>query len=220
TSHPLEFSDSLIEAYRDVPQLANFLHLPVQSGSDRVLRAMRRGHTAAQYAQRIAALRQAVPGVALSTDFIVGFPGETEADFEASLALIEALRFDAVYSFKYSPRPGTDAAALADPVPEADKDRRLWALQRLQDDITAERLAERVGRVEEVLVEGPSKLGRDRMAGRTRGGHVVLLESGASRAGELAFVRIDASSRHTLQGTPAPAGGARLGAGGEEARVW
>src|SRR5687767_11965652 len=130
TSHPLEFSDSLIEAHRDVPELASYLHLPVQSGSDRILQAMKRNHTALEYKARIRKLREAKPGIAISSDFIVGFPGETEADFAATLKLVEEVGFDQSFSFIYSRRPGTPAASLPDETPAAAKHERL---QRLQD---------------------------------------------------------------------------------------
>src|SRR5205085_6020584 len=117
TSHPLEFSDSLIEAHRDVPQLASYLHLPVQSGSDRILQAMKRNHTALEYKARLRKLRKAKPGIAISSDFIVGFPGETEADFAATLKLVQDVGFDQSFSFIYSRRPGTPAASLPDETP-------------------------------------------------------------------------------------------------------
>ena len=125
TSHPREFNERLIEAYARVPKLANHLHLPVQSGSDRILTLMKRGHTVAEYQEKIRALREVRPDISISTDLIVGFPGETEADFAATMQLIEAIGFDQSFSFVYSPRPGTPAAALADPVSEEEKLRRL-----------------------------------------------------------------------------------------------
>src|SRR6478609_9685591 len=128
TSHPLEFNDSLIEAHRDVPQLASYLHLPVQSGSDRILQAMKRNHTALEYKARLRKLREAKPGIAISSDFIVGFPGETEADFAATLKLVEDVGFDQSFSFIYSRRPGTPAANLPDETPAAEKHKRLETL--------------------------------------------------------------------------------------------
>ena len=157
TSHPREMTDDLIEAHRDIPALMPFLHLPVQSGSDRVLKAMNRGHDAAFYRQRIAALRAACPGIALSSDFIVGHPGETAADFAATLALVREIGFAQAFSFKYSPRPGTPAADAPDPVPEAEKERRLAELQALLRGQQAAFNQALVGRRVPVLVTGPGR---------------------------------------------------------------
>ncbi len=130
TSHPVEFRDSLVEAYRDVPQLANFLHLPVQSGSDRILALMKRGHTTLEYKQKIRRLREARPGISISTDLIVGFPGETERDFEATMDLVADVGFDQSFSFIYSRRPGTPAASLPDETGPEVKQQRLERLQQ------------------------------------------------------------------------------------------
>ncbi|MGV8943441.1 tRNA (N6-isopentenyl adenosine(37)-C2)-methylthiotransferase MiaB [Thermomonas sp.] len=167
TSHPLEFSDSLIDAYRDVPKLANYLHLPVQSGSDRVLAAMKRGYTALEFKQKLRKLRAVRPDISISSDFIVGFPGETEADFEKTMKLIEDVGFDQSFSFIYSRRPGTPAADLEDNTNDADKHARL---SRLQADINAHaaRISQAmIGSVQSVLVEGPSKRDPDELTGRT-----------------------------------------------------
>src|SRR5690606_6817693 len=129
TSHPVEFRESLVRAFAEVPQLVDHLHLPVQSGSDRILARMKRGHTAAEYREKIRALREGRPHISLSSDFIVGFPGETEEDFADTMALIEDVGFDVSFSFIYSPRPGTPAAMLEDPVPMEEKKRRLELLQ-------------------------------------------------------------------------------------------
>src|SRR5512145_1511732 len=153
TSHPVEFKDSLIEAYRDIPQLANYLHLPVQSGSDRVLALMKRGHTVLEYKQKIRRLRQVRPDISLSTDLIVGFPGETERDFESTLDLVREIGFDQSFSFIYSPRPGTPAASLPDELPHEVKQARLERLQaRLREQADAISLR-MVGTVQRVLVE-------------------------------------------------------------------
>ncbi len=167
TSHPLEFSDSLIDAYRDVRKLANYLHLPVQSGSDRVLAAMKRGYTALEFKQKLRKLRAVRPDISISSDFIVGFPGETEADFEKTMKLIEDVGFDQSFSFIYSRRPGTPAADLEDNTNDADKHARL---SRLQADINAHaaRISQAmIGSVQSVLVEGPSKRDPDELTGRT-----------------------------------------------------
>jgi tRNA-2-methylthio-N6-dimethylallyladenosine synthase len=157
TSHPREMTDDLIAAHRDIPALMPFLHLPVQSGSDRVLKAMNRGHDVAFYRRRIAALRAACPGIALSSDFIVGHPGETEADFAATLALVREIGFAQAFSFKYSPRPGTPAADAPGQVPEAEKERRLAALQALLREQQAAFNRALVGRRVPVLVTGPGR---------------------------------------------------------------
>ena len=157
TSHPVEFRDSLVEAYRDVPKLANFLHLPVQSGSDRILALMKRGHTVLEYKQKIRRLREVRPDICISSDFIVGFPGETERDFEATMDLIAEVGFDQSFSFLYSRRPGTPAASLPDDLPHAVKQARL---ERLQQRVDAQSLAisrGMVGSVQRVLVERPAK---------------------------------------------------------------
>jgi len=167
TSHPLEFNDSLIEAYANVPKLNNFLHLPVQSGSDRILAAMKRGHTVLEYKQRLRKLRAVRPDICISTDLIVGFPGETEEDFAATMNLVAEVGFDQSFSFLYSRRPGTPAAALPDEVPHEVKQRRLALLQeRLNSQGRA--ISQRmVGSRQRVLVERPSKRDAAQLAGRT-----------------------------------------------------
>ncbi len=155
TSHPLEMSDSLIQVYGEVPELVGHLHLPVQSGSDRMLAAMKRNHTALEYKSRIRRLRAARPGISLSSDFIVGFPGETEADFEATMRLIEEVGFDHSFSFIYSRRPGTPAAELPDDVPLAVKKQRLARLQARIQDMAAAISAAMVGSTQRLLVDGP-----------------------------------------------------------------
>ncbi|MGM0676897.1 MAG: tRNA (N6-isopentenyl adenosine(37)-C2)-methylthiotransferase MiaB [Pseudomonadota bacterium] len=200
TSHPVEFSDSLIQAFADVPELASHLHLPVQSGSDRILAAMKRGHTALEYKSRIRRLRQARPDLSLSSDFIVGFPGETDTDFEATMRLIEDLGFDQSFSFIYSPRPGTPAANLEDSVPLEVKKARL---QRLQDHINASARAiseAMVGSVESVLVEGPSRKDPAFMAGRTANHRMVNFPGGPELLGQFVPVRITEAMSNSLRG--------------------
>ena len=167
TSHPLEFNDSLIEAYANVPKLNNFLHLPVQSGSDRILAAMKRGHTVLEYKQKLRKLRAVRPDICISTDLIVGFPGETDEDFVATMNLVAEVGFDQSFSFIYSRRPGTPAAALPDEVPHEVKQRRLELLQqRLNGQARA--ISERmVGSRQRVLVERPAKRNPQQLAGRT-----------------------------------------------------
>ena len=173
TSHPLSFSDALIEVYRDVPQLVNHLHLPVQSGSDRILAAMKRGHTALEYKSRLRKLRQVRPDISISSDFIVGFPGETEADFQATLDLIDEIGFDQSFSFIYSARPGTPAAELPDDTPLSAKKERLAALQAKISRNAEEISRNMVGTRQIILVEGPDRKGSGRLAGRTENNRVV-----------------------------------------------
>jgi tRNA-2-methylthio-N6-dimethylallyladenosine synthase len=200
TSHPVEFRDSLVEAYRDVPELASHLHLPVQSGSDRILALMKRGHTVLEYKQKIRRLREARPGISLSSDFIVGFPGETDRDFEATMALIEEIGFDQSFSFIYSRRPGTPAASVADDVPHAVKQARL---ERLQAHIDAHSLSisrSMVGSLQRVLVERPSKKDPCQLAGRTANNRWVNFDGPASLIGRFADVRVTEALANSLRG--------------------
>ena len=204
TSHPAAFTDALIDAYREVPALASHLHLPVQSGSDRVLAAMKRGHTVLEYKDKIRRLRAARPGIALSSDFIVGFPGETGRDFEDTLALVKELDYDLSFSFIYSPRPGTPAASQPDNTPLAVKRHRLAILQdqlRRQADAHA---AAMVGRVERVLVTGPSKRDPGELQGRTENNRVVNFRPRIGNE-DAVFqdVRIVAALPNSLRGVPA-----------------
>jgi len=218
TSHPREFTQRLIDAHRDLPQLAAQVHLPVQSGSDRVLAAMKRGYTALEYRSIVRRLRTARPGVSVSSDFIVGFPGETDADFEATLRLVREVGFDASFSFVYSARPGTPAADLADDTPRATK---LARLHRLQAEIGIQAAAIRaamVGRVERVLVEGPSKKNPHELSGRTSSNHVVNFAGDAALAGRFVDLRIEAVRAHSLRGRLAGSAPA-ASAGAEPARA-
>ncbi len=201
TSHPVEFSDRLIAAHAEVPELVTQVHLPVQSGSDRILAAMKRGHTAREYRARIRRLKAAVPGIALSSDFIVGFPGETEADFAATMDLIEEVRFDHAFSFTYSPRPGTPAANLPDAVPEEVKKVRLARLQARILTFGAEFAAGLVGRVERVLVEGPSRKDANELCGRVASNRVVNFAGPSRLIGQFIDVRITAALPNSLRGT-------------------
>jgi tRNA-2-methylthio-N6-dimethylallyladenosine synthase len=200
TSHPVEFSDSLIEAYAEVPELVSFLHLPVQSGSDRILSLMKRGHTALEYQQKIRRLRRARPEVTISSDFIVGFPGETETDFEATMRLVEEVGFDQSYSFIYSARPGTPAASYPDDVSREVKQQRL---ERLQQRINqqAHAISRRmVGEVHRVLVEGPSRKDPHQLAGRTENNRVVNFDGGSELIGGFADLRITEALPNSLRG--------------------
>lgn len=200
TSHPVEFSDRLIEAYAEVPKLADYLHLPVQSGSDRILALMKRGHTVLEYKDRIRRLREVRPGISLSSDFIVGFPGETEADFEQTMKLIRELNFDQSFSFIYSARPGTPAASLPDNVPMADKKARLQRLQAQLNEQARVISEAMVGGVERVLVEGPSRKDANDLAGRTENNRVVNFAGPESLIGSFADVQITQAMANSLRG--------------------
>jgi len=200
TSHPLAFSDSLIEAYANVSALANHLHLPVQSGSDRVLARMKRGYTTLQYKERVRALRAVRPDISISTDLIVGFPGEQEADFEATLELVEQVDFDQSFSFLYSRRPGTPAASLPDQVPHEVAQPRLARLQA-QLDAQSQRISRAmVGSTQCVLVERRAKRHRGELAGRTENNRWVNFAGPESLLNRFAQVRITEALAHSLRG--------------------
>lgn len=201
TSHPLEMSDSLIDVYTEVPELVSHLHLPVQSGSDRMLAAMKRSHTALEYKSIIRRLRQARPDISLSSDFIVGFPGESDADFEATMQLIEDVGFDQSFSFIYSRRPGTPAADLPDDVGAAVKKQRLARLQQRIQDMAAHISAGMVGSVQRILVERPSRKDPAQMAGRTENNRVVNFDAGSELIGRFVQVRITEALPNSLRGT-------------------
>jgi tRNA-2-methylthio-N6-dimethylallyladenosine synthase len=200
TSHPLEFSDSLVEAYANVPQLANYLHLPVQAGSDRILAAMKRGYTALEFKQKIRKLRAVRPDICISSDFIVGFPGETDEDFEKTMKLIEDVGFDQSFSFIFSSRPGTPAANLADDTPMAVKHQRL---ERLQAAINAnaKKINEAmVGTVQRVLVEKPSKKNPNELTGRTENMRYVNFPGPARLIGQFVDVVVTEAMTNSLRG--------------------
>jgi tRNA-2-methylthio-N6-dimethylallyladenosine synthase len=200
TSHPLEMRDSLIQAYAEVPELVGHLHLPVQSGSDRVLALMKRNHTAQDYLAIIRRLREARHGISLSSDFIIGFPGETQADFEQTMALIETVGFDHSFSFIYSRRPGTPAADLPDDVPMAVKKQRLARLQARINAQAAGISAGMVGGVERVLVEQPSRKRDDQLCGRTENNRVVNFDAAPGLTGRFVDVRITEALPNSLRG--------------------
>ncbi len=177
TSHPVELNDRLIAAFADVDKLASHLHLPVQSGSDRVLRLMKRGHTVREYREKVERLRAARPDIALTSDFIVGFPGETDADFEATLRLVDDVGFDGSFSFLYSPRPGTPAAALPDATPAEVKQARLARLQQRLAEAAARARRRLVGTRQRVLVEGPARRDTAQLSGRSSHNHTVNFTS-------------------------------------------
>ncbi len=205
TSHPNEFTQRLIEVYAKVPQLVSHLHLPVQHGSDRILMAMKRGYTAMEYKSTIRKLRAVRPGISLSSDFIVGFPGETEEDFGRMMKLIDDIGYDASFSFVFSPRPGTPAAALPDDTPREVKLQRLQLLQaRIEDNVR--RISDsRIGTVQRILVEGPSRRNAEELMGRTECNRIVNFDGGPLRqrlVGQMLDVRITEALPHSLRGVP------------------
>jgi tRNA-2-methylthio-N6-dimethylallyladenosine synthase len=205
TSHPLEFNDSLIEAFASVPRLANHLHLPVQSGSDRVLALMKRGYTSLEFKDKVRRLRAVRPDISISSDFIVGFPGETERDFEATLALARAMGFDQSFSFLYSRRPGTPAAALPDEVSHELKQERLARLQA-QLETQARAISESmVGTRQRVLIERPAKRNARELAGRTANNRWVNFAGPASLINRFVDVEVTAARAHSLRGRLADA---------------
>ena len=200
TSHPKDLSPRLIEALAGIDKVMDQLHLPAQSGSDRILKAMRRGYTRARYLALVKDLRRRAPDLALGGDIIVGFPGETEADFQASLELIEAAGYDFLFSFKYSDRPFTKAIDLPGKIAEAEKSRRLARLQERQREISLALHRAQVGKLEEVLVEGPAKRGTGLMTGRTRANRAVNFPVPPELAGRLVMVRVEQGLVNSLRG--------------------
>ena len=200
TSHPVEFTDSLVQAYAEVPKLASYLHLPVQHGSDRVLGAMKRGHTVLEYKQKIRKLREARPGISLSSDFIIGFPGETDADFEKLMDLIADIGFDQSFSFIYSARPGTPAASLDDDTPLEVKKERLQILQSRINQQAQEISRGMVGTTQKVLVEKLSKKSDSQVSGRTENNRWVNFDADASLIGEFVDVVITEAMPNSLRG--------------------
>jgi tRNA-2-methylthio-N6-dimethylallyladenosine synthase len=201
TSHPVEFSDSLIAVYGEVPELVSHLHLPVQSGSNRILAAMKRGHEIEEYIDKIERLREIRPDICLSSDFIIGFPGETEEDFADTMKLIETIGYDVSFSFIYSARPGTPAAELEDHTPEAVKKQRLHILQ---GRITQQAMAiseAMVGSTQRILVAGPSKKDPSQLQGRTENNRVVIFDAnGEDLVGKFVDIEIKAAMPHSMRG--------------------
>ena len=199
TSHPVEFTDSLIQAYAEVPKLASYLHLPVQHGSDRVLAAMKRGHTVLEYKQKIRRLREARPDISLSSDFIIGFPGETEKDFDALMSLISDIGFDQSFSFIFSARPGTPAASLADDTPMTVKKQRLQLLQARINQQAMDISRRMVGTTQRILVEKISKKSASQVAGRTENNRWVNFDADPAYIGEFVDVVITEALPNSLR---------------------
>jgi tRNA-2-methylthio-N6-dimethylallyladenosine synthase len=200
TSHPNECTPRLVEAYARLPKLVSHLHLPVQHGSDRILAAMKRGYTAMEYKSTVRKLRAVRPGISLSSDFIVGFPGETEDDFETLLKLIDDIGFDSSFSFVFSARPGTPAAALKDETPHAAKLERLRMLQARVEAHARAISAARVGTVQRVLVEGPSRKDPEELMGRTECNRIVNFKGAPRLVGTMVDMAITEALPHSLRG--------------------
>ncbi|NOT10739.1 MAG: tRNA (N6-isopentenyl adenosine(37)-C2)-methylthiotransferase MiaB [Methylococcaceae bacterium] len=200
TSHPVEFTDSLIEAFAELPQLVDHLHLPVQSGSDRILKMMKRGHVRADYIETIRKLRAVRPNICLSSDFIIGFPGETDQEFEETMAFIEEIGFDLSFSFIYSPRPGTPAAELPDDVPQEVKKQRLDRFQNRINEMAATISKNMINTVQTVLVEGPSRKNPLQMQGRTENNRVVNFIGHPRLTGQFVDVLITEALPNSLRG--------------------
>jgi len=202
TSHPKDLSDELISAMAALPKVCESIHLPMQSASDRILASMNRRYTFSEYMEKLTKLKEAMPDITLSTDIIVGFPGETEADYQETITALADIRYDGIFSFKYSKRPNTKALSLPGHIPEEVKAARLDHVISMQNAITLEKNIARVGKVEEVLVEGPDKSGSgDRMSGKSRGGKIVNFCGSLSLVGSMVKVRITEGKKHSLSGS-------------------
>jgi tRNA-2-methylthio-N6-dimethylallyladenosine synthase len=199
TSHPRDLSEGLMNAIRDLPRVCESLHLPVQSGANAILKAMNRQYTHEEYLDKVNKLKQAIPDITLTTDIIVGFPGETEHDFKMTINLLEKVRFDGIFAFKYSKRPGTGALKLPGHVSEEVKERRLARVLALQKAITLENNKKQMNIIKEILLDGYSKKG-GKLSGRTRGNKVVNVEGSSDRIGSLAHVKITAAGANSLTG--------------------
>ena len=200
TSHPIEFTDDIIDVYRDTPELVSFLHLPVQSGSDRILTMMKRGHTAIEYKSIIRKLKAVRPNIQISSDFIVGFPGETQEDFEQTMNLIAQVNFDMSFSFIYSARPGTPAADYPDDVTEDEKKQRLYLLQQRINNQAAQFSRAMLGTEQRVLVEGPSKKDIMELTGRTENNRIVNFQGSPDMIGKFVDIKITDVFTNSLRG--------------------
>jgi len=200
TSHPLEFTDSLINVYADVPKLVDHLHLPVQSGSDRILAAMKRRYKAADYVKIIQKVRKIRPNISMSSDFIIGFPGETDQDFEDTMQLIETIGYDLSFSFIYSPRPGTPASDLTDDVPMDVKKARLARLQKRITEMAMDISENMVGTIQTVLVDRPARKDSTQISGRTENNRVVNFDGNHALIGQFVDVEITEALPNSLRG--------------------
>jgi tRNA-2-methylthio-N6-dimethylallyladenosine synthase len=200
TSHPRDLSEKLIKTMRDLPKICEHIHLPIQAGSDRILSLMNRGYTYRQYKEKIDMLRNAIPQIAITTDVIVGFPGETEEDFECTMKALSEIKFDGIFAFKYSKRPNTRALTLPGHIDEKIKSERLSKVLDLQDSITYEKNKLLEGETVEVLVEGVSETDSDKLTGRTRSNKIVNFYGDSKSIGSLVMVRILEAKRHSLYG--------------------
>jgi tRNA-2-methylthio-N6-dimethylallyladenosine synthase len=200
TSHPVEFTEDIIEAYKNIPELVDHLHLPVQSGSDRILNLMKRGHTAIEYKSTIRKLKKVRPNLCMSSDFIIGFPGETDADFEATMDLINNVGYDMSFSFIYSARPGTPAADAVDDVTEATKKQRLQILQNRINQNAQQIARNMLDTTQRILVEGPSKKNPMELTGRTENNRVVNFEGSPDMIGEFVDVKVTDVFSNSLRG--------------------
>jgi tRNA-2-methylthio-N6-dimethylallyladenosine synthase len=200
--HPKGYGDDLVEAYGRLPKLVESAHIPVQSGSDRVLKLMHRGYTRERYLGIIEKLRRVKPHMGISTDLIVGFPGETEVDFEQTLSLVREVEFDQAYIFKYSPRRDTPAAEMPNQIPQKEKEERNQRLLELVNDIAGQRYRDLVGQKTEILVEAPSKKNPERMMGRTRCNKIVVFDGSERHRGQIMDVKITRAGSFTLYGDP------------------
>lgn len=200
TSHPKDLSDSLIEAIRDLPKVCEHIHLPLQAGSDRVLSLMNRGYTYGEYKEKVERLRYAVPEISITSDIIVGFPGETEEDFKCTVKALQEIEYDGIFAFKYSKRPDTKALSLPGHLDEEIKSERLTTVLKLQETITSRKNKALEGRVVEVLVEGVSETDGDRLTGRTRGNKIVNFPGDRKEIGRLVDIKILKAGQHSLYG--------------------
>ena len=200
TSHPKDISEELIRLFADEPKLSRHIHLPLQSGSDAVLKRMKRGYTSGEYFDKISLLQSLYPDISITTDIIVGFPGESSEDFRETMAALERVRFDGIFSFKYSPRPETLAATFTDTVGEEEKSRRLASLQELQREITDEKNRRLIGTIADVFIEGPSKNNSNELTGRTSCNRVVNLKAPLELEGSIVDVLITDAYANSLRG--------------------
>lgn len=202
TSHPKDLTPELIRCFADLSCLCKHLHLPVQAGSDSILTRMNRGYTTAQYLDKIAMLRQVCPDIALTADVMVGFPGETEDDFQQTLRLLQAVQFDNLFSFRYSDRPAVESSKFPDKIDAQTKGRRLSELQRLQAEITLHKNQLEIGKIRDILVEGPSRAANGQLTGKTSQNRTVNFDGSKRLIGQIISVRITSAFSHSLKGEP------------------